>query len=263
MSDERVRVDRDGAVATVWLTRGEKRNGLDVPMFEQLIAAGRALESDKSLRAVVLAGEGPAFCAGLDFQSFMSTPNAPQKLLARKGPTNVAQEVGWVWRELPVPVIAAIHGSCFGGGLQIALGADIRLAHPEAQLSVMEIRWGLIPDMGITQTLLPLVRPDVAKELTFTGRRVSGKEALELGLVTRVVDDPQAEAKALADTIATKSPHAIRAAKALYDRSPGLSVAESFALETELQLPLLGSKNQLEAVQANMMKRDPVFQDVE
>ena len=206
------------------------------------------LRNAPPLRAVVLAGEGPAFCAGLDFQSFMATPDAFQGLLDRKGPTNVAQEVGWVWRELPVPVIAAIHGPCFGGGLQIALGADIRLAHPEAQLSVMEIRWGLIPDMGITQTLLPLVRPDVAKELTFTGRRVSGTEALELGLVTRVVEDPQAEAKALADTIATKSPHAIRAAKALFDRSPGLSVGESFALETELQLPLLGSKNQLEAI---------------
>ncbi len=258
---ERVRVDRDGAVATVWMTRGEKRNGLDLPMFEQLVAAGRELTTDTGLRAVVLAGEGPAFCAGLDFQAFMATPNVGQKLLEREGATNLAQAVGWVWRELPVPVIAAIHGPCFGGGLQIALGADIRLAHPEAQLSVMEIRWGLIPDMGITQTLLPLVRPDVAKELTFTGRRVSGTEALALGLVTRVTDDPQAEAQALAETIASKSPHAIRAAKALYDQAPGLSPAESFALETELQLPLLGSKNQLEAVQANMQKRDPVFED--
>ena len=223
MKDERVRVDRDGAVATVWMTRGEKRNGLDVPMFEQLISAGRALEDDKSLRAVILAGEGPAFCAGLDFQSFMSTPGASERLLERKGPTNVAQEVCWLWRELPVPVIAAVHGACFGGGLQLALGADIRLAHPDAQLSVMEIRWGLIPDMGVTQTLLPLVRPDVARELTYTGRRVSGTEARELGLVTRVVEDPHAEAKALADRIATQSPHAIRAAKTLYDRAPGLS----------------------------------------
>lgn len=211
----------------------------------------------------MLAGEGAAFCAGLDFQSFMTTPNAPQILLEREGVANLAQEVGWVWRELPVPVIAAIHGPCFGGGLQIALGADIRLAHPEARLSVMEIRWGLIPDMGITQTLLPLVRPDVARELTYTGRRVSGTEALALGLVTRVVDDPQAEAKALADTIATKSPHAIRAAKALFERAPALGVAEGLALETELQLPLLGSKNQLEAVQANMQKRAPVFDDVD
>lgn len=263
MSDERVRVDRDGAGATVWLTRAEKRNGLDIAMFEQLVAAGRSLAEDRTLRAVVLAGEGAAFCAGLDFQSFMTTPNAPQILLEREGVANLAQEVGWVWRELPVPVIAAIHGPCFGGGLQIALGADIRLAHPEARLSVMEIRWGLIPDMGITQTLLPLVRPDVARELTYTGRRVSGTEALALGLVTRVVDDPQAEAKALADTIATKSPHAIRAAKALFERAPALGVAEGLALETELQLPLLGSKNQLEAVQANMQKRAPVFDDVD
>lgn len=263
MSDERVRVDRDGAVATVWLTRAEKRNGLDIAMFEQLVAAARSLAEDRTLRAVVLAGEGAAFCAGLDFQSFMTTPNAPQILLEREGVANLAQEVGWVWRELPVPVIAAIHGPCFGGGLQIALGADIRLAHPEARLSVMEIRWGLIPDMGITQTLLPLVRPDVARELTYTGRRVSGTEALALGLVTRVVDDPQAEAKALADTIATKNPHAIRAAKALFERAPALGVAEGLALETELQLPLLGSKNQLEAVQANMQKRAPVFDDVD
>ena len=259
---ERVRVDREGAVAQVWMTRGDKRNGLDLPMFEGLVEAGRALAEDNSVRAVVLAGEGPAFSAGLDFQAFMAGPEVGRKLLERKGVANLAQEVAWVWRELPVPVIAAIHGACFGGGLQIALGADIRLAHPEAQLSVMEIRWGLIPDMGITQTLLPLVRPDVAKELTFTGRRVSGTEARDLGLVTRVCDEPVAEAKTLAGIIASKSPHAIRAGKALFDRAVGMDAKESFALETELQLPLLGSKNQMEAVQANLQGRHPHFDDI-
>ena len=259
---ERVRVDREGPVAFVWMTRADKRNGLDLPMFEQLVAAGEALATTSGVRAVVLAGEGPAFCAGLDFAAFMSDPSVAKKLLAREGVANLAQAVAWVWRELPVPVVAAIHGACFGGGLQIALGADIRLAHPEAELSVMEIRWGLVPDMGITQTLLPLVRPDVAKELTFTGRRVKAPEARELGLVTRLAEDPVAEARALAETIAAKSPHAIRAGKALYDRAAGLGAGDALALETELQLPLLGSRNQMEAVQANMQKREPRFDDV-
>ena len=258
---ERIRVERDGAVAVVWMTRADKRNGLDLPMFEALTATGRELATASGLRAVVLAGEGPAFCAGLDFAAFMSNPGMAPKLVKRDGVANLAQAVAWVWRELPVPVIAAIHGACFGGGLQIALGADIRIAHPEAELSVMEIRWGLVPDMGVTQTLLPLVRPDVAKELTFTGRRLSGSEAHALGLVTQVADDPIAAARTMATTIASKSPHAIRAAKALYDRAPALGPAEALALETELQLPLLGSKNQLEAVQANMQKRAPVFED--
>lgn len=265
MSEERVLVDRDGGIAHVRLNRPDKRNGLDLPLFEGLVAAGKALAADPSVRAVVLSGEGKAFCAGLDFMAFMSSAGAAPALLAQRGesPANLAQRVGWIWREVPAPVICAIHGVCFGGGLQIALGADLRYVHPEAQLSVMEIKWGLVPDMGASKTLLSLVPPDVAKELTFTGRIVSGEEAARLGLATRVEADPLAAALETARTIASKSPHAIRAAKRLYEAAPSLGVREAFELETELQLGLLGSKNQLEAVQANFEKRAPVFVDPE
>lgn len=265
MSEARVIMERDGAVAHVKMNRPDKRNGLDLGMFEGLVEAGTALAADRSVRAVVLSGEGKAFSAGLDFMAFMSTPDVGQKLLHRpdETPANLAQRVAWVWREVPVPVIAAIHGQAFGGGLQIALGADLRYVRPDAQLSVMEIRWGLIPDMGASRTLLGLVRPDVAKELTFTGRIVSGEEAVALGLCTRLAEDPLAEALATARTIAEKSPHAIRAGKALFEQAPGLSVKEAFLLETQLQLPLLGSKNQMEAVQANLQKRAPSFVDPE
>ncbi len=263
MTDQaRVLIDRDGAVAHVRLNRPEKRNGLDMPMFEQLIAGGRALAEDKSVRCVVLSGEGPDFCAGLDFKSIMlADQTAVQKLLERDGVTNMAQRVAWVWQELPVPVIAAVHGSIFGGGLQIALGCDMRYVHPHAQLSVMEITWGLIPDMSITKTLPPLVGLDVAKEMTFTGRRISGQEALAVGLATRVCDDPVSAALETAKLIASRSPEAIRAGKQLFNRAPQLPVHEAFELETELQLPLLRSPNQLEAVRANMMKQTPLFKD--
>jgi len=211
----------------------------------------------------VLSGEGHAFCAGLDFQAFFAMGDVAQRLLDRPAgsPANLAQRVAWIWRELPMPVIAAIQGPCFGGGLQIALGADIRLVRPDAQLSIMEIKWGLVPDMSLSKTVLDLVPLDVAKELMFTGRVVDGVEAVVLGLATRAVEDPLAEALALAAIIASKNPHAIRAGKLLLDEVGELSTAEAFQFETELQLPLLGSANNMEAVQANMQKRAPVFRD--
>ena len=262
MSD-RVVVSIESGVARVRLARPEKMNGLDLAMFEGLIEAGRAIAANRSVRAVVLHGEGKGFCAGLDFMSFMGSPDASQKLLARgpESPANVAQRAAWIWQEVPVPVIAAVHGVAYGGGLQIALAADLRYVTADAQLSVMEIKWGIIPDMSITQTLLRLVAADHAKELTFTGRVVSGTEAAELGLATRVCADPLEEALATAALIAKKSPHAIRAAKTLFNEAPALSRAGALALETELQLPLLGSPNQLEAVQANVAKREPNFVD--
>lgn len=262
---ERVIVERDGAVAHVRMNRPEKRNGLDLPMFEGLVAAGRALAADHSVRAVVLSGEGKAFCAGLDFMAFMGSAETAPKLLRGRdeSPANLAQRVGWIWQEVPVPVIAAIHGQAFGGGLQIALGADLRYVHPEAQLSVMEIKWGLIPDMSASKTLLAVVPLDVAKELTFSGRVVGGEEAVRLGLATRVVDDPVAAALETARGIAQRSPQAIRAGKRLLNEAPQLSVRDAFALETELQLTLLGSPAQLEAVQANFEQRPPRFADPE
>ncbi|NVB37714.1 crotonase/enoyl-CoA hydratase family protein [Pseudenhygromyxa sp. WMMC2535] len=260
---ERVTYSVEDGIAEIRLNRPDKHNGLDLAMFEGIVAAGERAKTEPGLRAVVLSGEGPSFCAGLDFKSFMAAGQAYQdKLLARGDRVdNIAQRVGWIWTEVPVPVIAALHGTCVGGGLQIALGADIRLAHPQTRLAVKEIVWGLIPDMSITRTLSRLVRLDVAKELTFTGRELDAPEAARLGLVTRVCDDPLAEARALAKTIAERSPHAIRAAKTLWEQAPGLDDRGALALETELQLPLLGSKNQLEAVMARMQKRAPKFED--
>ncbi len=264
MSD-RVQLTIDNGVATVRLSRPDRLNGLDPEMFDALIETGKRLAADNTIRAVVLHGEGKGFCAGLDFQAFMAADGGAKKLLERgsESPANVAQRAAWVWQEIPVPVIAAVHGVAFGGGLQIALGADLRYVRPDAKLSVMEIKWGLIPDMCITQTLLRLVPIDLAKELTFTGRILSGTEAVELGIATKVCGDPLEEALGMAKVIATKSPHAIRAAKKLLNEAPGLSRADALKLETELQVPLLGSPNQMEAVQANMTKRDPSFADPE
>jgi enoyl-CoA hydratase/carnithine racemase len=237
-------------------------------MFEALVDAGKALAADRSVRVAVLSGEGRAFCAGLDFASFMGMAEGserPARNLFDRGesPANYAQRAAWVWTEVPIPVIAAIHGVAFGGGLQIALGADIRLVAPDAQLSVMEIKWGLIPDMSGTQTLRHLVRLDIAKELTFTGRIVSGAEAVQLGLATRVSQDPRTDALALARTIAGKSPDAIRAGKHLLNSAVSATIADGLQLEERLQRGLIGSPNQVEAVQANMQKRVPQFHDPE
>jgi len=263
---QRVTVSCRDGVADVRLNRPEKLNALDMAMFEGLVEAGREVAGDRRVRAVVLSGEGRSFCAGLDFASFMAMAggdSSDRSLLEREegSPANFAQLVAYVWGEVPVPVVAALHGVAFGGGLQIALGADIRYAAPDARLSVMEIRWGLIPDMTGSQTLRHLVRLDVAKELTFTGRVVSGREAADLGLVTHVADDPLAAARALAQEIAAKSPDAIRAGKRLMKRSRQLSEAEALRLEEALQLPLIGGRNQIEAVRANVEKREPVFED--
>jgi len=263
---ERVTVSMEGGVADVRLNRAEKLNALDRAMFDALVETGTALSADRSLRAVVLSGEGRAFCAGLDFKSFMAMTDADDAetpLLGRRaeGPANFAQRAAWVWTEVPVPVIAAVHGVAFGGGLQIALAADLRIAAPDAQFSVMEIKWGLIPDMSGTQTLRRLVRLDVAKELTFTGRIVAAPEAAALGLVTRLADDPRAAALALARELAGKSPDAIRAGKRLLDQSVQLSLADGLRLEEQLQRNLIGGANQVEAVQANLQQRAPEFRD--
>jgi enoyl-CoA hydratase/carnithine racemase len=263
---ERVTVTKQNGVADVCLNRPEKLNALDTAMFEGLVSTGQALANDRTVRAVVLSGAGRAFCAGLDFASFMgmtSSERPARNLLERdpESPANAAQQAAWVWRELPVPVIAAVHGVAFGGGLQIALAADIRLVAADAQLAVMEIKWGLIPDMSGTQTLRHLVRLDVAKELTFTGRVVSGTEAVSLGLATRVSSDPHAEALTLAREIAGKSPQAIRAGKNLLNAAVVADVGAGLRLEEELQRSLIGSTNQIEAVQANLQKRAPAFAD--
>jgi enoyl-CoA hydratase/carnithine racemase len=265
MSEDRVRVTvgADG-VATVTMVRAEKHNALDQAMFEGLIDAAEQVAANASIRAVVLHGEGKSFCSGLDIASFMSGQGGTSVLLVRDDGrlANFAQRVAYDWSLVPAPVIAAVHGNCFGGGLQIALGADIRIAAPDAKLSVMEVKWGLVPDMGITQTLPRLVPIDVAKELTFTGRTVSGTEASALGLVTRVSDDPLAAAQELAAEIAQKSPDAVRAAKRLYDLTwVSNDSAAALVLETDLQVGLIGSPNQIATVMAGMSGEPPVFVD--
>lgn len=263
MSDKRVNVDISDHVATVSLNRPEKHNALDGPMFEGILAAAAEVASTSGVRAVVLCGKGPSFCSGLDIASFMSGPVSMQDLLSRSDGhrANMAQRVCTDWIDLPVPVVAAIHGNCFGGGLQIALGADIRIASPDAKLSVMEVHWGLIPDMGITSTLPRLVRADIARELTYTARRVSGTEAAEIGLATRVTEDPLGAATALAHEIAARSPDAARAAKRLLTDAWNAPAPEALALETELQLTLIGSENQMAAVMAGMSKTPGEFTD--
>lgn len=263
---ERVTVSVEAAVADVKLNRPEKLNALDRPMFHALVEAGRAIARDPAVRAVVLSGEGRAFSAGLDFASFMAMGSGAdaagdELLAAGEAGANLAQSAAWVWTRLPVPVIAAVHGVAFGGGLQVALGADIRVVAPDAQLSVMEIKWGLIPDMSGTQTLRHLVRLDVARELTFTGRIVSGREAIEIGLATRVSENPRAEAFELARQIASRSPEAIRAAKRLLRESWVASPPEGLKLEEAIQRTLIGTPNQIEAVQANLEKRAPRFSE--
>jgi enoyl-CoA hydratase/carnithine racemase len=269
MAEQRVTVERRDGVADVRLARPDKLNALDQAMFEALVDTGRELADDRGLRAVVLSGEGRAFSAGLDFSSFAAMAGGggeerPRRTLLDRdpaSPANFAQSAGWVWAELPVPVIAAVHGVAYGGGLQIALGADVRFVAPDARLSVREIHWGLIPDMSGTQTLRHLVRLDVAKELTFTGRIVSGSEAVALGLATHVSDTPYEAALELAREIAARSPSAVRAAKALWQKAPVVSVEEGLRLEETLQRGLIGGPNQIEAVQANMQKREPRFRD--
>jgi enoyl-CoA hydratase/carnithine racemase len=265
VNEDRVRVQVGvSGVATVTMVRADKHNALDQAMFDGLMNAAEQLAGDTSVRAVVLHGEGKSFCSGLDVASFMGGPGGTGVLLTRDAgrQANFAQRVTYDWSLVPAPVIAAIHGNCFGGGLQIALGADIRIAAPDAKLSIMEIKWGLVPDMGITQTLPRLVPIDVAKELTFTGRIVSGSDALELGLVTRNSDDPLASALALADEIAQKSPDAVRAAKRLYDEMwVSDDAAAALIRESELQAGLIGEPNQIAAVVAGMSGEQPVFVD--
>ena len=265
MSEDRIRVQvGDNGVATATMVRSDKHNALDQAMFQGLVDAAEQLAGDTSVRAVVLHGEGKSFCSGLDVASFMSGERGTGILLDRDDDriANFAQRVTYDWSLVPAPVIAAIHGNCFGGGLQIALGADIRIAAPDAKLSIMEIKWGLVPDMGITQTLPRLLPIDVAKELTFTGRVISGSEGLELGLVTRTDVDPLSAALALADEIAQKSPDAVRAAKRLYDETwAGNDAAGALARESELQTGLIGKPNQIAAVMAGMSGEKPVFAD--
>ncbi|MEK7293008.1 MAG: crotonase/enoyl-CoA hydratase family protein, partial [Actinomycetota bacterium] len=249
-------------IADVRMVRADKRNALDNAMFSALADVGEQLKAMKDLRAVVLSGAGASFCAGLDFGSFQAMASSKETTESASSPrmnagemtdgriTHLAQQVCWVWQEVPVPVIAAIHGHALGGGLQIALGTDIRIVHPDTQLSIREVHWGLIPDMTGTLTLSRLVRPDIAKELVFSARIFSGIEAYEIGVATRLSNDPLHDALSLAAEIAQRSPEAVRGAKQLLNRLANAGAAEQFAEERRVIGQLIGSPNQVEAVMA-------------
>ena len=263
----RVSVTVADHVAEVRLDRPDKLNALDPPMFEALIEAGERLRRAPALRAVVLHGAGRGFCAGLDMASFAAMASGrrdgvPADLLARThGLANAPQQAALVWRELPVPVIAAIHGVAFGGGFQIALGADVRYVAPETKLSILEIKWGLVPDMGGIALMRELARGDVVRELAFTGRQLSGAEAVSCGFATAVHPDPLAAARATAREIASKSPDAVRALKRLLNASADVDTASILLAESREQAALIGSPNQIEAVRAAVEKREARFAD--
>ena len=263
--NDRVAVEITKGVADVRLVRADKLNALDEAMFQALIDTGERLKAEKGLRAVVLSGEGRAFCAGLDMGRFGSMAEGalkPRNLgLRSHGIANHPQYAVWVWHEIPVPVIASVHGVAYGGGFQLCLAADMRYVTPEARLSIMEIKWGLVPDMAGTQLLRHLVRDDVARELTYTGRVFTGEEALGYGIATRVCADPRAAALETAREIAGKSPSAIRAAKRLLNAARLVTEEAGLVQEAIEQEALIASPNQIEAVMANLQKREPDFRD--
>ena len=274
--ENRVLIDIQDHVAHVRLNRPDKMNALDDAMFEAIVDAGEQLKANPDIRAVVLSGEGRAFCAGLDMGNFANmasgnpdaatakseTPTDTLGRLERRthGLANRAQYTSWVWRELPVPVIAALHGVAFGGGCQISIGADMRYAAPGTKICIMEMRWGLVPDMGATPYLPHLLRDDVLRELTYTNRIIEADEAQALGLVTRVVINPIEAALQTAAEIASRNPEAVRAAKRILNNAPFQNPQDILLAESREQDQIIGKPNQVEAVMANMEKRAPHFQ---
>jgi enoyl-CoA hydratase/carnithine racemase len=265
--DKRIRVDLADGVADVRLVRADKMNALDDEMFEALRQTGESLKTLPGLRAVVLSGEGRAFCAGLDTANFgrMATgQRGGERLLQGErtpGGANPPQHSVMAWREVPVPVIAAVHGVAYGGGFQLMLASDIRFIAPDTRLSIMEINWGLVPDMGGMALLRGLVRDDIARELTYTGRVFDGQEAGQLGLATHVSTDPYAQAMALAREIAARPPRAMRAAKRLLDLAQHADTKTILLAESREQAALIGAAEQVEAVKARMEKRPARFID--
>jgi enoyl-CoA hydratase/carnithine racemase len=272
--NDRVTVTISDGIADVRLDRADKRNALDPAMFDAIAKAGNDLVTNREIHAVVLSGNGNSFCAGLDFGSFQSMADSGKNGDSSNGNTSssqnagamqpgaithLAQQICWVWQEVPVPVVAALQGHALGGGMQLALGADIRVAHGETQFAMREVHWGLIPDMTGTLMLSRLVRDDVAKDLVFSARIISGVEAHALGVVTRLSDTPFETAMQIAREIADRSPDAVRGAKALINRLSNAGAAEHFAEERSIIYSLIGKPNQVEAVMSNFEKRPAKF----
>ncbi|NND67335.1 MAG: crotonase/enoyl-CoA hydratase family protein [Halioglobus sp.] len=263
---ERISINIENHVADVRLNRADKMNALDRPMFEAIIEAQSVLAANTSVRAVVLSGEGRAFCAGLDLSALDAgdgeAPGSGSRLTDRThGNANLFQAVAIGWRQLPVPVIAAVHGVCFGGGLQIASGADIRILAPDARLAVMEMKWGLVPDMAGFALWRGYVRDDVLRELTYTNREFSGEDAQSLGFATYVDDQPLRRAQEIATQIASKHPQAIREAKILCNTVPDLDESAILMAESVSQEKVIRTPDQIEAVMAQMEKRAPAFSE--
>jgi enoyl-CoA hydratase/carnithine racemase len=249
-------------IARVELNRPQRMNAISIQMFKDLVAAGEAIKADSSVRVVVISGSNGNFCAGLDMENFTSGMLTDGLAPRTHGIANLYQQAVWVWHELEVPVLAAVEGACLGGGLQIISSADMRYVTPEAKLSVRETYWGLVPDMAGTKLWGEYVRGDVLRELTYTARIFSGAEASEYGFVTRLCEDPLAQALAVADEIVNKSPQAIRACKRLLNSKDALNDEDGLMAESVEQDALVGTPNQIEAVMANMEKRAPNFSDV-
>ena len=244
-TEKRVKVEIKQHIAHVTLARPDKRNALDMAMFKAIVDTIKALKMNRGIRAVIVAGQGEDFCSGLDVKSMMKTTTGPLKLLKKINPwsANMAQRVSTDWQKIGAPVIMAIHGRCWGGGLHIALGGDIRIATPDSSLSIMEGRWGLIPDMGGLLALRSHCRIDVAKELTMTAKIIDGKEAQVAGLVTHLSDDPMAMAQALAEEICQQSPDSVAAVKKLYNKSWIGGRGTALMRETYYQLRVIFGKN--------------------
>lgn len=263
---ELVKITIENHIADVRFNRPDKFNALSFGLIDAMAAAIDRLAEEPGVRVVVISGEGKSFCAGLDIENFAAIQSGEKRFPNLKDRykdkiSNIYQYIGYGWKELPVPVIAAIHGVAYGGGFQIAMGADIRFCTPDAKFSIMEMRWGLIPDMSVTQTIRDIVSIDVAKELIFTNKVIQGEEALKLKLVTHVCEKPLDDAMALAKEIASKNPDAIRAAKKMLNEVWHGDSARGLMMESELMMTLMGSPNQIEAVTAQFTKRPPNFKD--
>ncbi|MGR3707047.1 crotonase/enoyl-CoA hydratase family protein [Sulfitobacter sp.] len=258
----RLSIETKNNIAFVTLTRGDKMNALDMEMVDAILAAGSELATTDA-RAVVLSGEGKSFCAGLDVMSFaaMAQGNLSERVRARTHEdANWMQEVALTWRRIPVPVIAALQGAVYGGGLQIAMGADIRIAAPDTKLAIMEMKWGLIPDMGGMALWPQLLRSDVLRQLIYTAKPVDAAQGERWGLVTQIAEDPLAAATELATHIAEQGPNAVRMAKSLIDfAESGVARADVLLRESEDQLELIGKAEQMEIIAARMQNRKPVF----
>ena len=260
--EDRVIINKEEHIAEVILNRADKLNALDGAMIQAIIAAGEEIQNDEEIRVVVLRGEGKAFCAGIDLSNFDPSSDGVDNVVERThGVANKWQQCAWVWRDLDVPVIAAVHGICFGGGLNVMSGADIKYITADARLSILEMKWGIIPDMAGSQLWRHNVREDIVRELTYTHREFSGTQAVEYGFATHVSNNPLEDARSLAKVIASKSPSAIVKSKKMFNQAPYLSVGDGLKMESVEQEEILRKHNQLEAVFSTMQKRDGKYKN--